>query len=190
MATTTTTTTRRHSQQFDAVVACVGRFNRAHAIVPAWAELSADADVVLPSSPLSHTTPSMPSTAATDTTLPPMSARSTPSLLTIHISDLRREHCAGRDLVIVGGGAFSVEAVDTCLHRYAARSVTLVARSMHPVLPRAWFESPTLTRLFWALAAGWANARTRRLAAVAGAVAAHTLLNRFPHCRMRTRLLL
>jgi cation diffusion facilitator CzcD-associated flavoprotein CzcO len=131
-------------------------------------------------------------TTASDSSPPLLTAPSAPSappLLTIHISDLRREHCAGRDLVIVGGGAFSVEAVDTCLHRYAARSVTLVARNMHPVLPRAWFESPALTRLFWALAAGWANARTRRLAAVAGAVAALTLLNKFPHCRMRTRLL-
>jgi hypothetical protein len=71
-----------------------------------------------------------------------------------HIWALRAPDVVGKNVVIVGGGAFAVEAVSTCLH-YGARRVTLVARTPHPVVPRTWFESPVLTRLFWKLASGF-----------------------------------
>jgi non-ribosomal peptide synthetase component F/broad specificity phosphatase PhoE len=59
----------------------------------------------------------------------------------------------GRDVVIVGGGPYSIEMIDFCL-QHGAKSVTLIARRMHPVIPRSWFESPALTRIFWSLASG------------------------------------
>jgi hypothetical protein len=139
--------------EFDAIVSCVGRFHHRHSVTPQWA---------LKSSQLQE-----------------LNLR----LAQKHIWELKCEDVEGRDVVIIGGGAYSIEAIDTCLHRYGAKSVTLITRHMHPVVPRTWFESSVLTRLFWTLASGVPLHQIRggkllnlsRLASVAGTLLSYCI---------------
>jgi cation diffusion facilitator CzcD-associated flavoprotein CzcO len=83
----------------------------------------------------------------------------------VPVHQLADADCASRHVVVVGAGPYAVEAVSACI-RAGAASVTMLARRPHAVVPRCWFESPVLTRLFWRLAAG-GGATHRRLAILA-----------------------
>jgi sucrose phosphorylase len=72
--------------------------------------------------------------------------------------------CAGRHVVVVGGGPYAVEALAAiCSCARLPLSVVVVIRRPHPVVPKCWFEQPQIVRLFPIIFSGTASLPVRRM---------------------------